>query len=174
MIRRFCSAIIRFVAFVIAAGISLHYGYDCVLCYNSQDWKTAKGIVTFNGEDDLPLGDLFRQAPQLAKKIPAEYANKTLPLHVVRYKYKIDGKIFSGDKVAFGRVTLLDSLPIDIGNRKELHPKGKRITVTYDPSNPETCVLDPSMEQEGLITLGLSVFFAVALGGSFFLRRREY
>ena len=141
-------------------------------CYNSQEWKTTKGLVTFCGTDELPVGYFLADVPFVADRVPADIKNKTLPLHIVRYKYKVDGEIQTNDKVAFGRITLLDSLPVDFLDRRSDHPKGERVTVTYDPNNPPSAVLSPSMEQEGLILLGLSVFFVVAMSGSFFLKQK--
>ena len=73
----------------------------------------------------------------------------------------------------FGRFVLLDALPIDFNNLHADYPVGEEVEVTYNPLDPGYAVLKPSMLREGLIALGLGVFFSIACGGSFFVKRRK-
>ena len=173
MIRRFISAILSLVIFVIAVGVSLHFGYECIQCYNSNEWETTSGRVVFNGTDEYPIGHFVSKIPAVAERISPEIRETRIPMRVVRYEYKLGTETKTGDRISFGRFALLDALPVELDNLRADYPVGKKVEITYNPLDADCAVLDPTMLQEGLIALGVSVFFSVAVGGSFFLKRRN-
>ena len=173
MIRRLISAILSLLIFVVAVGVSLHYGYECLLCYKSSEWETTNGKVIFNGKEEFPFGKFVDKIPAVAEHIPAEVREAKIPMRVVRYQYDLGTETKTADRVMFGRFVLLDALPIDFNNLHADYPVGEEVEVTYNPLDPGYAVLKPSMLREGLIALGLGVFFSIACGGSFFVKRRK-
>ncbi len=77
----------------------------------------------------------------------------------VLYRFAVDGRVHEGRRIAFvdrarGRT------------RSELaaeYPEGRRLTVRYDPDDPETAVLEPGVTtgmilEDGLVTGGFLLF----------------
>jgi hypothetical protein len=85
----------------------------------------------------------------------------------VGYTYSVDKTEYEGSLIAFGTRNFYGSK--DYANDYvERFPEGKRVSVFYDPSNPETAVLEPGLSKKshiptyvGIGLIALSLIFAV-------------
>lgn len=92
---------------------------------------------------------------------------------VVIYDFNVDGKVFSGNRVAYG----------DYGSGDNTHarrivqryPQGRSVPVYYEPGNPGECLLKPGLKGQawGLPLIGF-VFFTVGSLMAIFLPRIEW
>ena len=78
----------------------------------------------------------------------------------IRYKFTVDSKACSGDRIAYG----------DYGSSNTKHasaivrcyPQGKEVTVYYMPGNPKECLLEPGVKGQTLLRPGLGLVFLLA------------
>lgn len=61
----------------------------------------------------------------------------------VSYSFEVDGKKYHGDRIIFGNYYTKKEQALE---RLANYPKGKLISVYYDPSNPSDCTLDRGMK----------------------------
>lgn len=61
----------------------------------------------------------------------------------LEYRYEIDGKAFTGDRVMFGYIN--NFFTSDSYRRSKVYPRSKNVTVYYNPQNPKQCVLEPGI-----------------------------
>lgn len=134
---------------IIFASVFILAGIGCLVyaiinvqrAWASRSWPTVQGVV-LSAE---------------VKRSQTKHGNTTTWSYraVVRYDFQVDGKPYSGDKISF----------VDFGSRNaslantraNRYAAGKTVTVHYDPSNPQICVLEP----------GFSVFAWMSLIGGF-------
>jgi hypothetical protein len=91
-------------------------------------------------------------------------SNKTSTVYFpnVQYRYKIDGQPYTSSRIAFGNAS---------GGRKsfaqdvvEKYPSGQKITVYYDPDDPQYAILETGFTWNSIfIFLGGIVFFAAGV-----------
>ncbi len=77
------------------------------------------------------------------------------------YEYTVDSRKHTAKRVSFGATSSSASSAREIVSR---YPKGKAVTVYYDPADPERAVLEPGTSGGTYIPLGVGVVFA-AIGG---------
>jgi hypothetical protein len=72
---------------------------------------------------------------------------------VVRFLYEVDGRKYESDRVSTGSSS---ASVRDVPN----YPMGARVTVYYDPADPELAVLEPGLRWESFIAamMGLVIF----------------
>ena len=165
MIRRLIKTLIALVLLFVGLSTAIYFGNECLLCYNSSEWESTQGRIIYNQKEDVTLADLASPYPQIVERLPTSLRDQTINQHVIRYHYLVDGETVTSDRVTFGKLGLLDSLPIKIGKQTE-YPVGEVVDLSYDPQNVSSAVIEPGMKQEGLIALGLGVFLTILTGGS--------
>lgn len=82
---------------------------------------------------------------------------------MVDYEYEVDGKSYSSDVVAFGADRFHDAK--SASSVMQMYPEGKEVTVFYDPTDPDTSVLEAGIHKRALILPGGGLAFL--LGGLF-------
>ncbi len=77
----------------------------------------------------------------------------------VVYEYVVDGTVYSGTKIAFGKYNVPPERLLS------KHPPGAAVSVYYDPDDPAVAVLEPgtSWESYGPLVAGV-IFLGVGLG----------
>ena len=86
----------------------------------------------------------------------------------IRYEYTVDGTVHSGTRVAYGDYGSSNSSHArGIANK---YPVGKKVEVSYMPSNPDESLLEPGVKMQAfaLPAFGL-VFLSFGLLAAFFL-----
>jgi hypothetical protein len=86
------------------------------------------------------------------------------------YDFTVNAAAFNGNRVAFGDYgSSISSHAQDIVNR---YPKGKAVTVYYDPKNPHVCLLEPGVKLQTWFLPGFGFIF-LAISGliAFFIQK---
>ncbi len=83
--------------------------------------------------------------------------------YVVVYRYTVDGEEWDGDMVAAGKLFYATRRWVE--QRLAPYPVGARVTVYYDPEDPETAVLEPGWSREGYYFVA-TLLMVVALGAA--------
>ena len=131
---------------------------DLLRASQSRTWPTAQGIIQESSVE-------YQWDTSVNSGSRGFYHAK------IMYDFTVDTKTLSGNKVAFGDYDLsYSSRARKIVNR---YPKGKAVTVYYDPQNPQVCILEPGVKEQAFLVPGLGLIF-VAGGGIilFFIRKR--
>jgi len=76
----------------------------------------------------------------------------------VTYTFTVDGKQYKGDRIAFSYATMSSCQAV---NSLCQYPKGKVVSVSYEPDDPSLCVLTPGVQQD--------VWQQTAMGAIFFI-----
>ncbi len=89
----------------------------------------------------------------------------------VRYTYQIDGKPFTGNRIAFGQKEIMSNSDAAQRVVRE-YPEAKSVDVYFDPNDPETSVLEPGIIPGSYQEPGFGLFFMLGASGFLFLDRR--
>lgn len=95
---------------------------------------------------------------QRNSKIGSSSTNKETKYSAeVYYEYQVGGVTYSGNRIAFSgsRSSKNPMYPRLLVNR---YPTGKEVPVSYQPSSPEICVLEPGLSSSTWIAPGIGVF----------------
>ena len=128
-------------------GLTVKGGYDAYQAIRSYFWASTEGQV---------LSSTVTRVKRLND--PASYYAS------ISYEYEVGGTKFTGDRVFLGEYGTGSAGPMqEIVDR---YPVGKRVTVYYDPQDPNKAVLERGarLASFGLLLIGL-LFSAVGLGG---------
>ena len=119
----------------------------------SHDWPSVEGIITYSEFEYTGTGSNSTRSP------------------VVRYRYMVDGKEYTGERIAFGPIPGDkggDALFISERDEKikafAVIIEGSRIAVYYDTSNPSDAVL---LQGGGMFVLIYYFCGALMLGVAF-------
>ncbi len=138
-------------AIILLAGL-LVFGLglrEMYLASASASWPTCPGYVVYSEVKESVRRDIG--------DAPSYSANVT-------YKYEVDGKEYTSDTVFFGQYN--SGFTGIVKKIVERYPVRKRVTVHYDPRNPQTAVLETGWSWGAflLATVGLIFAGAGALG----------
>jgi len=104
----------------------------------------------------------------------SRHSTSTTYAAVILYEYEVDGKTYSCDRVAFGLSSRVSQGKDDARAVADRYPKGKAVSVYYDPENPESATLEqkasglaPAATISGLVSVTVGVL--ICFGG----RRRS-
>ncbi len=79
---------------------------------------------------------------------------------LVDYTFEVNGQAFKGDRISAIRSgTQSDRASVE--EKLKQYPVGKSVTVSYNPSDPEQCLLEPGTWGGFARMLGLSLFLIV-------------
>jgi len=122
-------------------------------------WPTAAGVITISQEAQRAgnVSDQMRHETQRASS-EQEYATDTIAQ--IAYTYTVQGKEYTGWTLgSFVAMNVTQAL-------LEKYPKGKAVQVSYNPDNPQQCVVEPTGAANMMsVLLGTSVgivFFVLA------------
>ena len=149
--RRFVSRVMLILAivFVLFGSITLYIAYEFYTwAESSRDWPTTEGVVTKSD---------FCSEVRAARNFP--YRSETYYWADIQYDYTVNGlRYISGD---IGVSTAKTNVRTDVQEVLDRFPVGRRITVYYDPFNPDDTLLEPGADTGNYV-----VFF---VGGLFYL-----
>jgi hypothetical protein len=120
----------------------LYFGCRELLRANqSRTWPTAQGVIQNSSLDSGSKGEYWAH---------------------VMYDFTVNATAFNGNRVAFGDYgSSILSHAQGVVNR---YPKGKAVTVYYDPKNPQVCLLEPGVKVQAWFVPGFGFVF-LAIGG---------
>lgn len=123
-------------------------GYEIKGSQETSNWPSTTGTITSSS----------------VRKETRRESNKTSTVYYpsVQYRYQIDSRPYTSSRIAFGNAS---------GGRKsfaqdvaEKYPSGQKITVYYDPDDPQYAILETGFTWSSLfIFLGGIVFFAAGV-----------
>ena len=119
----------------------LYFGCRNLLRANeSRTWPTAQGVIQNSSMDRGSRGEYWAK---------------------VMYDFTVNATAFNGNRVAFGDYgSTISSHAQGVVNR---YPKGKAVTVYYDPKNPQACLLEPGVKVQAWFLPGFGfVFLAIS------------
>ena len=126
------------VLLVLAGAWLLYYGGRILLrADQSKTWPATEGVI--KDSSVVPHGK--------------SYGAK------VMYDYTVSEKSFSGRRIAFGSYNTSRS---DAQKIVDGYPKGKIVSVYYDPNNPQACVLEAGIKGQAWVRPGIGLFMAAA------------
>ncbi len=96
------------------------------------------------------------------------HSDTTYSAHVV-YRYEVENAEYTCDTVSFGEYGT--NTPKHAREIVVRYPKGKEVTVHYEPEKPTKAVLEPGVTWSSYAVLGFGLIF-VGVGGSCFFSRR--
>jgi len=139
--------ILSLICFVVG-GVAVFFGSGQIkAAKQSADWPTVQGTVVSSEV----------QQERNTSRSNGKSRMKTTYHAEILYDYVANGTTYSANKVSFGQVGGSSPAPArKIVNR---YPKGKNVTVYYNPEKPETAVLEPGMSA--------AVYFLSGFGGIF-------
>jgi hypothetical protein len=84
----------------------------------------------------------------------------------VMFEFELDGQTYSSNNVSFGEYASSQA-----SHAREIvrrYPEGSRVTVYYNPEDPDTAVLEPGVSWSSYILLGMGILFcAIGFFGFF-------
>ncbi len=109
-------------------------------CQRSLDWPVATGVV--------------------GGSAPGEAAPGQATGGRVEYRYEVDGKHYTSNRVFIGDSSILARPGSRTGGDAGQHAPVRRVEVYYDPDRPRLCVLEPGVHSEIYTDLILGVIVA--------------
>ncbi len=108
--------------------------------YNTKKWPSVTGKIL--------MSRLVRSGSKLKPKIV--------------YQYSVGDRTFKGENIYAG--TLILSLSSPASTLIKQYPEGKKVTVYYNPKNPQEAVLKRGINIDAMVLLGVGLFmFFIAL-----------
>ena len=144
--------LVGMIAFNMVA-LSMMKGWD------SKSWSSTNGTIVSSKVKTITTRSTSTSTTPRKKR--------TRYFPEIHYKYQVDGKEYSGDRLAFG----FSNRPKEESkNIVERYPAGAHVPVYYDPDNPEESVLEPGVY--ALNWLGI-VFGIGAIGFAYLIRSAD-
>lgn len=109
----------------------------------SRLWPTAAGRITWVNVARSWIGRGFVYYPQ------------------VRYAYSVDDALLEGTRIGFASTLPRFSQGATIYALQHSYPRGKSVTVLYNPSDPRDSVLEPGIRAGLRTILGMAVLLIV-------------
>ncbi len=131
-------------------------------------------LVLYFGVDALMKGYESRQWPSVQGQISKSYIDRQLKnrsdstgaaiRYVARigYTYRIDAKIYYCTIIGFGKSEYSSQKRSKTKKYLEQYPKGKSVTVYYNPADPHSAVLKNGITGGALLTLTMGLLFLLA------------
>ena len=114
-------------------------GRYCLTEYEAGRWPTTPGIVT-------------------GSEVRVDTAGRRFSRPEVLYAYEVSGERHYSDRVTYTWVGIKDRKPTP-EDVVATYPEGSRVTVHYNPDNPDEAVLEPDHFIPGLVVFGFGGFF---------------
>ena len=130
---------------VMAIAVILHALWNILTALESRKWPAAAGVIL---------------SSRVEEKVDAQYIYTRA---VVSYRFNVGGEELVGRRACFGDVnsSTMKFLARRIVDR---YRAGQAVTVRYNPTKPQECVLEPGVSAHLLLELLLGcAFFIVAI-----------
>jgi hypothetical protein len=138
--------VIAVVGLLITAG----GGYFASRSWQARSWPTVEGQITESEvERERAIGDTDEEVQYKA---------------VVKYSFTVDGRPYTGERVAFGLGT--SNRPSGARRIVDRYPAGRAVEIHYSPIDPSDAVLETNVGGFAIITLivGPIILLAGAIG----------
>ncbi len=140
------------VLLLVGATISVLGVRGLVLAIASKQWPSAEGTIISSSVEESHGTDSNHRP--------------TTFYHVrISYRFVVDGRNYSGNRVAFGDIGRGD--PKYSRAVVSRYPRGKNVVVFYRAGDPPECLLEPGVHAQALILPGIG-FLLLGLGVVFF------
>jgi len=122
----------------------------------STRWPSVSGVIT--------TSQVAHHQSQDPNSIDTQYEAD------ITYEYTVDGRKLTGHTVGFGDIASSDRRPAEAAVAR--YPVGTKVTVHYDPENPEIAALETGLERGLVLPLGVGASFTlIGLGLAWLLVR---
>ena len=112
-------------------------GYFVSRSWQARAWPTVEGQVTKSEvKRESAIGDTDEEVQYRA---------------VVKYSFKVDGRSYAGERIAFGLGT--SNRSSDAKKIVNRYPAGRAIEIHYNPTDPSDAVLETNITGFAIITL---------------------
>ncbi|OQY06105.1 MAG: hypothetical protein B6I22_06265 [Desulfobacteraceae bacterium 4572_123] len=113
--------------------------------YQSKSWPSTQGKIT---------------SSYIKKQVNRDSSNRTTTSFsaMVHYRYMVGGTTYPGDRICFGG-TYSGSKRSLAKKVADSYPKGKKVTVYYDPENPKGAVLKTGFRWTTFVAFILGLIF---------------
>ena len=138
-------------AFCIAA----YEVYAAYKCTQAESWSKVSGNITASS---VKRESYRRTNGGIQNETSIEFA----------YKYRYQGKSYTGNRLSFGSIDLLEANYI-----LSDYPKGKRVSVHVNPRFPSESTLEAGFRPTSLILFGISIVTFVCVSGLPWLIKRK-
>lgn len=139
----------------LGSGLLLTASREFMESLEAMSWPTAVGRVT-RSELKIETHKIRTRSDNGIRRSATE--DTFVPL--IDYTFEVGGKQFQGTRTTSVRGgTLADRSSIEEKLRK--YPIGQSVTVSYNPSDPEQCLLEPGRWGGFLLLVALSLFLIV-------------
>src|SRR5687768_4358414 len=116
------------------------------LAYSLRKWREGRRSAAWPSTSGVVTSSVAKQGRWNSRS-----GNWTVS-STVRYEYEVGGERFVSERVCFGAM-FSDA---DQYARVAKYPKGQRVSVSYDPADPRSAVLEPGVQR--------GVFQGMAIG----------
>ncbi|MEQ1829414.1 MAG: DUF3592 domain-containing protein [Pirellula sp.] len=139
----------------IGSGMLLSASREFMESLEALSWPTAVGKVTRSELKTETQKFRTRSSDGIRRS-----ATEDIFTPMIDYTFEVDGKEFQGTRLTSVRGgTLGDRASVEERLRK--YPIGKSVTVSYNPIDPEQCLLEPGSWGGFLLLFALSLFLIV-------------
>jgi hypothetical protein len=128
-----------FLLMIAAVGLLITAGGGYFAYFSSQarSWPIVEGKITDSEvERENAIGDIDEEVQFKA---------------VVKYSFIVDGRSYTGERVAFGLGT--SNRPADARKIVDRYPAGRTVEIHYNPNDPSDAVLETDVGGFAIITL---------------------
>ena len=151
------TSLILFLAFLAAGAVTLFFGVQATRNgFESRGWPDTPGKIQSNS-----ISTQTRRS--------SSGSSKTSYVARITYGYQVNGRGYIGSTVGFGKSQYSSYTRSKTQKYLQQYPRGKSVTVYYDPQNPGKAVLQAGVTAGALLIVAMGVIFvfaAIALGVS--------
>ena len=133
---------LKFIIFFVGLSFINQVKEDLYYAYQSSSWAQIQGVV---------IESVLRTKP------PEKDQPQTFVPDVV-YRYELSDKKYKNNRISFERTFKDKALAKGFVDR---YPKGKQVTVFYNPGNPAQSILEPGIKFSALVTTCVGAFMAL-------------
>jgi hypothetical protein len=139
------------ILFPVAGLLVLYFGVDALMKgYESRQWPSVQGQISKSHID--------RQL----KNRSDSTGSSTRYVARIGYTYMIDGKTYHCDTIGFGKSECSNQKRGKTVKYLKQYPKGKPVTVYYNPADPHSAVLKNGITGGALLILSMGLLFLLA------------
>ncbi|MBC2711526.1 MAG: DUF3592 domain-containing protein [Desulfosarcina sp.] len=148
--------------FPVAGIVVLYFGVNALINgYESRNWPTVQGQISNSYVD--------RQH----KSRPGTTGSSIRYVARIGYEYTINGKTYYCDTIGFGKSEYGSQKRSKALKYLEQYPKGKPVTVYYDPADPHNAVLKAGITGGAMLIMAMGLLFMIVGAASFIALRNH-
>jgi len=137
---------------VVGIGLSGFGVNNLVNAHQSASWPTTEGKILTSDVNKSTTRETAGSGIGSGPRTTTSYAA------AISYEYSVNGELFFSDKVSFGE---MGGAAVHAYAKTRDYPKGKRVSVFYNPDNPRIAVLEPGGAKSAYLLLIMGIIFIV-------------